>query len=135
MFLSSFSIEKKYLFRDLSIYAAKADDDFGDDEKLIIDAHCAEMRIDNNNYVNDVSYDDTLSKIVEIYTPEELRMAYLEVMSVLLADNDISDMEDAFIEDISEHFGMNNVDVDNAKRALFTLKKSYSMISEFISGK
>lgn len=135
MFLSSFSIEKKYLFRDLSIYAAKADDDFGDDEKLIIDAHCAEMRIDNNNYVNDISYDDTLSKIVEIYTPEELRMAYLEVMSVLLADNDISDMEDAFIEDISEHFGMNNVDVDNAKRALFTLKKSYSMISEFISGK
>ena len=50
MYLASFEINKKYLFRELSIYAAKADDVFQDEEKMIIDAHCLEMRIDNKQH-------------------------------------------------------------------------------------
>ena len=126
---------KKYLFRELSIYAAKADDVFQDEEKLIIDAHCLEMRIDNNGYENDLKYEDVLEQIVEKFTPTELRMAYIEILSVLLADDHISEMEQLFIEDISGHLGMSEQEIESAEEALLLLKRAYSMMSDFIAGK
>lgn len=135
MYLSGFSIEKKYLFRELSIYAAKADDEFLNDEKSIIDAHCVEMRIDNNGYENDLPYDEVLNRIVNSFTTQELRMAYLEILSVLLADDVISDMEKLFIEDISAHFGMDDNELEEAKQALSMLKNAYGMMTNYIIGK
>lgn len=135
MYLSSFEIDKKYLFRELSIYAAKADDVFQDEEKMIIDAHCLEMRIDNNGYENEMKYEEVLEKIVELYSPTELRMAYIEILSVLLADAHISEMEQLFIEDISEHFGMNEQEMQSVEDTLLLLKRVYSKISDFICGK
>lgn len=135
MYLASFEINKKYLFRELSIYAAKADDVFQDEEKMIIDAHCLEMRIDNNGYENDLKYEVVLEKIVETFTPYELRMAYIEILSVLLADDHISEMEQLFIEDISDRFRMNEQEMQNAEEALLLLKRAYSMMSDFISRK
>lgn len=133
MFLAGFEYEKKYLFRELAIYAASADDNFCDEEKMIIDAFCAEMRIDNNNYLNDISYEDTLSKIKDTFSRQEIRMSYLEIMSVLLADNTITEMENLFIEDISEQFNMSKDEVSEAKEALLSLKATYKMMSEFIA--
>lgn len=135
MYLSNFETDKKYLFRELSIYAAKADDVFQDEEKLIIDAHCLEMRIDNNGYENELKYEDVLEKIVETFTPTELGMVYLEILSVLLADDHISEMEQVFIEDISRYFGMNEQEIKNAEEALLLLKRAYSMMADFIVGK
>lgn len=135
MYLSGFSVEKKYLFRELSIYAAKADDEFLDKEKMIIDAHCAEMRIDNNNYENDIPYEEVLSKISTLFSAQELRMVSLEILAVLLADDVISDEEQLFIEDISAQFGMSIHETENAKKALLTLKQAYSMMADCVSGK
>lgn len=135
MYLAAFDIEKKYLFRELSIYAAKTDNEFKDKEKMIIDAHCAEMRIDNNNYKNDISYEELLSKIRTSFSIQELRITYLEILSVLLADDVISDMEKLFIEDISAQFGISDDEIENAKQALLTLKQAYSMMSDYIAEK
>lgn len=93
------------------------------------------MRIDNNNYENDIPYEEVLSKIKTVFSTQELRMAYLEILSVLLADDVISDMEQLFIEDISEQFGMSIDEIENAKKALLTLKQAYSMMADCVSGK
>ena len=60
-------------------------------------------------------------------------MSYLEIMSVLLADNTITEMENLFIEDISEQFNMSKDEVSEAKEALLSLKATYKMMSEFIA--
>ena len=45
MFLNRLSNEQKELFLDLCIHASKADNDFAEDEKLVIDQYCDEMHI------------------------------------------------------------------------------------------
>ena len=70
-----------------------------------------------------------------MFSTKELRMVYLEISSVLLADDVISDMEQLFIEDISKQFGMSIDEIENAKQALLTLKQAYSMMADCVSGK
>lgn len=134
MYLAGFSIEEKYLFRELSIYAAKADGKFLDMEKLVIDTHCNEMGIDNNNYENDMILDDVLNKIKDSFSVDKLKMAYLEVMAVILADDVLESEEELFIENISKKFYVNENDKVIAIDALSTLKMAYGKMSDFIKG-
>ena len=75
------------------------------------------------------------SELRKIKIIQELRITYLEILSVLLADDVISDMEQLFIEDISAQFGISDDEIENAKQALLTLKQAYSMMSDYIAEK
>ena len=52
MFLASLNEENKRLFLELEIMLAKVDGDFAQEERDVIDAHCIEMDISNNDYEN-----------------------------------------------------------------------------------
>ena len=59
MYLSMLSDTNKRLFLNLEIYLSKVDSDFSENERIIIDAHCMEMHIDNNNYEADMSQSES----------------------------------------------------------------------------
>ena len=132
MYLAGLEIEKKYMFRELSIHVAKIDGKFSDSEKLVIDAHCLEMRIDNNNYETELDLDRVLKKIKENFDMNELRMIYLEIVSVILADNIIESNEKDVLSKISTEFGFDKENENEAIDILMNLKKVYERMSSFV---
>ena len=135
MYLAGLDIEKKYLFRDLSIHVAKIDGEFSELEKVVIDAHCLEMRVDNNNYETELSFDKVLLKIKEIFDTSELRMIYLEIVSVVLADNIVKSNEKELLSIISGEFGFSKEEEKEAIDILDSLKKVYERMTSFIEVK
>ena len=81
------SNEKKHLFLNLEIYMAKVDGEFSEDERQIIDTHCLEMHIDNNNYETDMSQDDVIKQLQNSLTHEEQKMVFLELIATIMADD------------------------------------------------
>lgn len=135
MYLAGLDIEKKYLFRELSIHIAKIDGDFSDLEKMVIDAHCLEMNVDNNDYESELDFDEVLLKIKEIFDISELRMIYLEIVSVILADNIVKSDEKYLLSKITDEFGFDNEEENEAIDILKTLKTVYERMSSFIDVK
>ena len=87
MYLSMLNNEKKHLFLNLEIYLSSIDGDFSDEEKKIIDVHCIEMHIDNNNYEADMPLDEVLKKLKETLTHSEYRIVFLELAATIMADD------------------------------------------------
>lgn len=88
MYLAMLNNEKKHLFLNLEIYLSRIDGDFSVEEKRIIDVHCIEMHIDNNNYEADMSLDDVFHKLKETLTHTECKIVYLELVATILADDE-----------------------------------------------
>ena len=74
MYLSLLDNEKKHLFLDLELYMSCSDGEFSIDEKNIIDVHCLEMEIDNNNYQPDLPKDLLLNKLKTSLTIKEKKI-------------------------------------------------------------
>lgn len=135
MYLAGLDIEKKYLFRELSIHIAKIDGDFSDLEKMVIDAHCLEMNVDNNDYESELDFYEVLLKIKEIFDINELRMIYLEIVAVVLADNIVKNDEKELLRKISNELGISLKDENEAINILKMLKKVYEKMSSFVEDK
>lgn len=135
MYLAGLDIEKKYLFRELSIHIAKIDGDFSDLEKMVIDAHCLEMKVDNNGYKSELDFDRVLLRIKETFDINELRMIYLEIVAVVLADNIVKKDEKTILRKISNEFGISIESENEAINILKTLKTVYEKMSSFVENK
>lgn len=85
MYLSVLDLETKHLFLDLELYISKTDGEFNDLEKQIIDTHCIEMHIDNNNYQCELPLSVVYEKLGKC-TEEEKRIIFIEMLAVVLAD-------------------------------------------------
>lgn len=132
MFLAILNDEKKKLFLNLSIYAAKADNLLAEEEKAIINAHCTEMGLNNNNYEPNLSLNESLEKLSKICSSNELNMIVLEIMAVILADNEYSDSEKDFIKEIEKHFNIDKIRMEKACTILKDLKDIYKKMNDFI---
>ncbi len=62
MYLARLGLEQKHMFLDLELYLSRIDGEFSDEEKQIIDAHCMEMHIDNNQYECELPYKELVLK-------------------------------------------------------------------------
>ena len=67
MFLNQLLDEEKKAFISLSIYAANADGDFAEEEKVMFQEYCKEMELEN------ISAKDIISKdeIIDIFKESE----------------------------------------------------------------
>lgn len=133
MYLARLSVEKRYLFRDLEIIMSKIDGDFSPNEKLIIDTHCVEMHIDNNNYESDFSEDELLKKIEGGLNENEQRIFFFELAATVLADDVYHESEKKLINKLSNVLKIDNDKVDDAFDIINDLKSVYARCESYIN--
>ncbi len=133
MYLSMLSIEKKYLFRNLELIMSKIDGDFSPEEKALIDTHCIEMHIDNNNYEVQTSLDKVLSEINKTLTPQEKSIFFLELVGTIMADNVYHDAEKGLADKLADIFEINQEKKDEAFKIINEMKMIYEKCANYIS--
>ena len=133
MYLARLSVEKRYLFRDLEIIMSKIDGDFSPNEKLIIDTHCVEMHIDNNNYESELSEDELLKKIEDGLNENEQRIFFFELAATVLADDVYHESEKKLINKLSNVLKIDNDKVDDAFDIINDLKSVYARCESYIN--
>lgn len=134
MYLNLLAEDKKILFRELDIYTAKIDNDFHEKEKEVINYHCMEMNIDNNDFKNKLSLEEVIESIKTTYTIQEVKMAFLELLAVILADDVIESSEKELLDILTKKFCIDDIEKENAINAIVTLKDAYAKMSCFIYG-
>lgn len=132
MYLSMLSNEKKHLFLDLEIYMSKIDSDFSDEEKAIIDTHCIEMHIDNNNYECELPLDVVLSKISDEFCELEKRIVFLELAATVLADNVYHTSERALLNRMADILRISEDEVSVVFDLINKMKDAYEGCSKFM---
>ena len=131
MYLSMLSSEKKRLFLNLEIYLSKVDSDFSDAEKTIIDAHCIEMHIDNNNYDVDMTQSEVFDGLKEL-THQESKIVFFELVGTIMADNVYHVEEKALVKKLAEILGMTEEDIDSAFSIIADMKNVYERCADYI---
>ena len=132
MYLSMLSNEKKHLFLNLEIYMSKIDGEFTNAEKMIIDAHCMEMHIDNNNYEADMSQDEVLRNLQESLTDEERRIVFLELVATVMADDVYHEAEEKLINRFAELLEIDENGVNEAFSIIKDMKAVYERCAKYI---
>lgn len=133
MYLSLLDNEKKHLFLDLELYMSCSDGEFSIDEKNIIDVHCLEMEIDNNNYQPDLPKDLLLNKLKTSLTIKEKKIFILELMAVVLADGDFHENEHEIMLQLAKYFNFKEEEIDKARDIIQEMKLVYSKCASYIT--
>lgn len=105
MFLNRLSEEEKKAFLELAHHVARVDDNFHDQEQIIIDKYCMEMQMDDIEY-DESSFDieNTLSIIKE---ESNKKIVLLEVMALVYSDNILHPAEEKVLNKIVTLFKLN----------------------------
>lgn len=131
MYLSALDLETKHLFLDLELYISKTDGEFNDLEKQIIDTHCIEMHIDNNNYQCELPLSVVYEKL-EKCTEEEKRIIFIEMLAVVLADKVYHQSEKILVDRLANVLKIKDEDVKKAFVAVEEMKEAYVKFSNFV---
>lgn len=134
MYLSMLSNEKKHLFLELETYMSKIDGDFSDEEKTIIDTHCMEMHIDNNNYECELPLDSVMSKISNECSKQEKHILFLELVATVLADNVYHESEKKLIDRLADILEISEEETNLVFTLIKNLKDAYEGFAKFIKG-
>ena len=132
MYLYMLNNEKRHLFLNMELYMSMVDGEFSDGEKAIIDAHCMEMHIDNNNYEVDMPQDEVLSQLKKTLTREERRIVFLELVATIMADNTYHEEEEKLAKRLSELFEIDDDGVKEAFSIISNMKCVYKRCADYI---
>ncbi|MDW1821581.1 TerB family tellurite resistance protein [Vibrio sp. Vb1018] len=126
MFLNRLSLKEKEAFLRLAHHVAHADNQVSKEEDLVITKYCMEMQMD------DVSYDVTsfdLGETLNCFESDGNRkIALLEIMALIYADNILSVEEQSLIDQMIEHFEL------NPNLAIVYREWAKSILSLFVQG-
>ena len=131
MFLNRLKKKEKVAFLELAHYIARSDNDFSEDQKIIIEKYCMEMQIDDIKY-NEDKFDiyKTLSKIK---SESSKKVILLELMALIYSDNFLHEEERIVLEKILEEFDLSyNLSVvytEWAKTMLSLYKQGNALIN------
>ena len=131
MFLNRLSNEQKEMFLDLCIHASKSNNNFDDDEKLIIEQYCDEMHIDVR-FDEKLTLQEIAEKLPTISSKSDIRIVLLETASLLLSDNIYDESEKQFFESFAEKAGVSREELDGLIKTLGELTEVYSKINDFV---
>lgn len=106
MFLSKLDQEKKELFFQLSIHAARSNNIFADEQKAMINEYCVEMGFTNKELETTMALDEVLERIKETSDEQEIRVIVFEILGLLLSDKRYDDLEKAFVDNLKSTFNL-----------------------------
>ncbi len=131
MYLSMLSDTNKRLFLNLEIYLSKVDSDFSENERIIIDAHCMEMHIDNNNYEADMSQSEIFEGLKAL-TKQESKIVFLELVGTIMADNVYHVEEKALVNKLAEALKLEENDISLVFSIITDMKNVYERCAEYV---
>ena len=132
MYLSKLNLEKKKLFLDLSIHAALANNDFAEEQKVMVDAYCDEMGIQQSTYEATKELDVVLNELKEKCSNEELNIVLIETAALIMSDNIYDAMEQKFMKKLQITLTVKKK-LEKILLAIDHLKISYNMLNEIIN--
>lgn len=132
MYLSMLSNEEKHLFLELELYMAKIDGDFSQAERDIIDAHCIEMHIDNNNYECEYPLDIVLSRLTQRCNYTIKHIIFLELTATVLADEVYHDSEKTMMNKLAGVLDISESDIKEAYDLIVDMKNLYNKCADYI---
>lgn len=133
MFLNRLSSEQKDLFLDLCIHASMANNDFAEEEKLMIQQYCDEMQLSDVRYEANLDLDKSVSKLVEISSKPELKMITLELTGLILSDNKYDDFEKTFMHSFAEKAQISDDEYNEIFKVVNDLNDLYKKIGDILS--
>lgn len=97
MYLSYLEENEKIAFLKLAHMIANSDDEFCDNERIIINSYCNEMGIkdiefDKNELIDIIAY--------QFKTDQSRRIVIFELMNIINANGEFKDKEKSIIDDI-----------------------------------
>jgi len=102
MFLLKLNENEKKAFMQLAHYVARIDGNFGDEEKVVMQTYTYEMGIEDEGF-NESEFN--LDKTLETFESDEAkRVALIEIMALIYADNRVDEKEEEIIESICNKF-------------------------------
>ena len=124
MFLANLSEKEKQLFLQASLHISHSDNDFSNEEKLIIDTLCQEMAIPAS-YEITLDLDEVLKELEEIATPGNKKRIIFELAGVVMADEVYAEAEKALMEKISDALKVDRSVAENAVRLISQMASIY----------
>ena len=131
MYLSRLSSYMKFAFLELELYLSKTDGQLSQDEKKLIDAHCEEMRIDNNYYRNEMPLEQVI-ELIKIAPKEEQRIIYFEIVQLVMADNLYHENERKLMQQLEGILGLHNHVIQEVFDMVSSYRHLTSQIDHFI---
>lgn len=132
MYLSQLDLKKKKLFLDLSIHAAMSNNNFDEEEKLIINSYCNEMGLQKGEYLATKDLDTVLHELKDICSPREVNIILIEITALIMGDGVYDTLEKDFMKRIQAAFEIADEKLENIILAINQLMKSYKMLNEVI---
>lgn len=134
MYLSRLDHEQKELFLDLCIHASMSDHEFSDDEKSIVFQYCAEMQLSDIRYEAKIGMSEVVDKLIEISTPDELRIILMEITALIISDAARNQYEQQFLSEFINKIGVSGEELTELINSLNELTAVYTKINNFIFG-
>lgn len=108
MFLNNLTQEKKELFLSLAYNISCIDDNYADEEKMVLEQYCVEMdiRMDKIQLIED--FDKILNRINILCNFQEKKIFVFESVGLILADGVIHDKEMEAITNMVRLFEIND---------------------------
>lgn len=133
MYLNMLNRREKHLFLALEIYISEIDGDFSDEEKQIINAHCLEMGIDNNNFELRMEGEEILKEIEGNLDDTKKHIFFLELAGIVLADNMYYEKERQIMERLANILKIKQEEIDEAFSIIKDLKSVYLRCAKYVS--
>lgn len=133
MYLQDLQLEQKVLFMDLAILAAQANDSLEGQEEMMLQEYAREMGIDApTSYVVNKELSDIINELIAISSQQDLKKIVVELVALLLADNEMDELEEKFLQQFIKATELTQSDVERAKRSIEQLKEAYANLQMFI---
>lgn len=134
MLLGKLASEKhKEMFLNLELWLVEADGHFDDVEKRLVDQHCAEMGISNNEYKKEKAFDEIVKEINIDMSVEEKKIIFIELLSIAYVDEDFSAEEKKFVKKIQEILQISDDDAEQAEEIVANLIAYTKKLEAFVA--
>ena len=134
MLLGKLVSEKhKEMFLNLELWLVEADGHFDDMEKRLVDQHCAEMGISNNEYKKEKALDEIIKEINIDMSVEEKKIIFIELLAVSYVDDEFSDEEKKFVKKIQDILQISDDDARQAEEIVVNLISYTRKLEAFVA--
>lgn len=134
MYLSLLKEEQKGVFLELAYEMAFLDNDFSEQEKLMIESYCNEMRMEVPPVIRARSMAELIETIKEAWEEREKKIVLFEIIGLAMIDSNYDEEERKSIVSMAEIFGLTDEFRDECEILLKEYVEMQSRMNTLILG-
>lgn len=134
MYLSLLKEEQKGVFLELAYEMAFLDNDFSEQEKLMIESYCNEMRMAVPPVIRARSIAELIETIKKDWGEREKKIVLFEIIGLAMIDSNYDEKEKKSIVSMTEIFGLTDEFRDECEVLLKEYVEMQSRINTLVLG-